>query len=110
MIGNALQNSAYRAIEMAGTPTLINGNLLNALWERAQPGRVQMFLGETEWSEPAYEVSLPATALGAPVLAAAGSSITWISAGWSGVIRALDISDMQGTVVRVTAIVQLVSG
>lgn len=110
MLGNALQNAASWAVGFAGTPTLINGTELLALWERAQPGRVQMFLGDTEWSEPAYEVTLPAEALMAPALAAPGASIVWLSAGWNGVIRALDITDVQGTVVRVTAIVQLVGG
>lgn len=110
MIGYALQTAATWVLGAAGTPTVINGATVTALWERAQPGRVQMFLGETDWSEPAYEVTLPASVLNSPVLAAPGSSITWLSSGWVGVIRSLDITDVQGVVVRVTAIVQLVSG
>jgi hypothetical protein len=109
MIGDALADIAAFEVAAQGTPTRIKGQVVNAIWTRAQPGRVQMFLGETLEGVAVYEVGLPASVLKAPICLRIADEMTWISTGWNGVVRGLDASDATGTVTEVSAIVEILS-
>ncbi len=106
-----LEQRVQRAITAQGTPTQINSQTTNTVgvWGRAQPGRVQMFLGEAIEGVAAYEVALPACVLKAPYALKMGDELTWLATGWRGKVRALDATDVRGTIVAVVAIVEMES-
>lgn len=105
-----LEQRVNRAIAARGTPTRVNsGDEVPAVWCRAQPGRVQMFLGETLEGVAAYEAALPAGVLGPPFALKIGDELTWLSTGWRGKVRALDAIDVRGRIVAVVAIVEMES-
>ncbi|HLV80732.1 MAG TPA: hypothetical protein VKT32_10635 [Chthonomonadaceae bacterium] len=95
-------------IGLRGTPTLLNGQTLNALWEPAQLGRAQMFLAQELWGKPYFEVKFPATVLAAPYSLQAGNNVTWIARGSLGVIRQVIPEESDGEVVQVTCLVEFI--
>lgn len=109
MLSQAMANLAMREISQFGSPTQANGVILNAVWARAQPNRVQNFENDTTWSQAGYEVKFPPTALNAPCSLAVGDTVVNLNSNYSGVVRDLDIYDLQGTVMFVVAIVEIMS-
>ena len=104
-------NYYAQRLAVNGTPTTINGITgLQAVWPRAQAGRVQGLTAETLENAPVYSVILPAAALQAPYKIANGSTLIWVSTGWTGVVRSLDAVDVGGTIVAVIAYTELTSG
>ncbi len=109
MLGMALSRAANATVEAYGTPTLVNGETVPAIWSRAQPGRVQMFLNDTTWAQPGWEVKLAPSALEAPVSLSLGDTLTWLATGWQAVVRGLEVDDLQGVPGLVTAIAEQTS-
>lgn len=109
MLGSYLQTLAGNLSDRLGTPTLLNGQTVPATWRRAQPNRIQMFLGEGHEGKPVYEVSFHAEVLQEPWALTDEMTVTWLATGWRGVIRTHDLVDVQGIPVRVIAFVELMS-
>lgn len=93
-----------------GDQSTVNGIAIQAIWERAQPSRVQGFLNEDEWHRPAYLVRLPAAVLDKPYLLANASAVTWLPGGakpWVGTVRDIERHTASDVVYAVTALVIL---
>ena len=110
MLGNALQALTENVMGRQGTATLVNGEgPVMGFWERAQPSRIAIFMQETTSQQEPVLVTLPSAVLSAPCSLTVGSELTWSAAGWKAVVRALDLVDIQGVIVRVTAICEVMS-
>ena len=94
-----------------GDTTLVNGVVVSgASWAMAQPGRVQMFLQEDLEGKPAYDVTFPASVIGAPWNLKGGSSVVRVAYGWRGSVVMIESSGVSDVAAEVTALVFLAPG
>jgi hypothetical protein len=94
-----------------GDTTLVNGIAVNgALWAMAQAGRVQMYLQEDLAGKPAYDVTFPATVLGAPWNLTGGSPVSRPALGWRGSVVMIGAASLSDDAVVVRALVLLSVG
>jgi hypothetical protein len=76
-----------------GERTAVNTHECRALWEDAQPDRVQMFLTEEEWNRGVYLVTFERPVLDSPWTLVEGSFVRRVRDGVTAVVRRLDIED-----------------
>ncbi len=109
MLSSTMANLSNMTINLYGTPTQVNGSVTNAVWARAQPNRVQNFENDTTWSQAGYEVKFTADVLQPPYNLKVGDTIVNNASGYTGVVRDLDEYDLQGNMLFVVAIVEIMS-
>ncbi len=109
MLSTALSQQAGGIFSLYGTPTIINGATVLALWRRAEPNRIQMLVNETIFEQPAWEVQLPAIALQPPVNVADGVTMIWQATGILAVVRGMELFDLQGQTAYLTVIAEQMS-
>ena len=73
----------------------------------AEPGRIQIFLDENEWAQPAYDVQLPASVLSASYSLKNGSFLVWQKHGWRAIVRRIDGPGLQDADLEITALAVL---
>jgi hypothetical protein len=76
-----------------GERTAVNAHECHALWEDAQPDRVQMFLSGEEWQRGVYVVTFERGVLDGPWSLTEGSFVKRPKDGLTTVCRRLDIED-----------------
>jgi hypothetical protein len=96
-------------IDKDGSATVIDGKSTKAIWETAQPSRVQMFLTDEEWARGVYLAHLYPDATCAPIAVKNGSSAVRTTLGWKTVIRDLYPDEEADIVISWTAVCVLVA-
>ena len=90
-----------------GDTTMINGQAVTvqAMWAPVASARVTMFLNETELGRPVYEVCFAGNAsLLSPYNMAVNSELIWVSTGWRFVVKKIDITTINDTIIECTAL------
>lgn len=103
------QMRLFKSIEKEGSSTLINGVRIKAIWQMAQPQRVQNFNQIMVQNQPAYEVFVSNKVLYPPYNLSQLMTVVWEAMNWSFVVRAFDPFVYRDEILGVRIIVEMTS-